>query len=79
MKKKYVKPELFFESFEMNTAIANCGWRDGTNHGNVLECELVLSAEDIVFVQSNTDCIWTPDKFNICYDVPTANDIVFYS
>lgn len=26
MRKPYVKPELFFESFELSQSIADCGW-----------------------------------------------------
>ncbi len=35
--KPYVKPELFYESFEMNQSIAACGW-DMTNEKDKAEC-----------------------------------------
>lgn len=35
--KKYIKPELFYENFELSQHIASCAW-DMSNSKNVNEC-----------------------------------------
>lgn len=35
--KSYVKPELFYENFELSQSIAACGW-DMSNHSNKKSC-----------------------------------------
>lgn len=77
MKKTYVKPRVYFESFQLSANIASgcslklghdaetCIWQDGV---------------ESIFAGTNNLCTLTPDKANnICYDIPTAGLNLFDS
>lgn len=61
--KKYVKPELFYESFELSQHIANCQWE--LDHASKETC--VATGEDGTGYENNTlfmsylACEWTAD------------------
>lgn len=81
MKKKYVKPELFFESFEMNTAIALCAGKVVDATPGIDTCRVQLSDGLTIFIEGN-NCISSPDKGgwdSLCYDVPSDANKLFYS
>ena len=77
MKKQYVKPELYFENFELSTSIAACAYTDATlSDGNQCAYE---ATGGTIFSTSPNPCEYTPDALNsgICYDLPTANQNIF--
>ena len=76
MKKKYVKAQIVFESFEMSSNIASCGYiRDES--GIITDSETGL----IVLSQTTAGCVVKVPGGNdgLCYDVPTAGVNLFYS
>lgn len=82
MKKTYVKPEVYFESFKLSTSIATgCSAsydQNNTNFGDPRNCVLYYGT-DTVFVAENTACNPIFDLNNFCYHVPSPNDRVFSS
>ena len=65
MKKQYVKPEMYFEDFELSTSIASCspGYKVNSAMG---VCTHPIGGKN-VFV-SNPPCETTPqDDGEICY------------
>lgn len=59
MKKGYVKPELFYESFVLNQNIAACGI--DVHHGNTTDCNPSLDSDfwgmnDTVFNDGEDRC-----------------------
>lgn len=83
MKKPYVKPEVYFESFELSTSIAT-GCSAGYNHSNTTfgdanHCYLIYGTDN-VFLETTTGCTLTDSDENLfCYHVPAANDKIFSS
>lgn len=83
MKKPYVRPEVYFESFELNTSIAagcSAGYNhDNTTFGNPNSCALKYG-NDTVFLDAAAGCSLTEfDKDQFCYHVPLANNVIFSS
>ncbi len=79
MKKTYVKPELYFENFELSSNIATgcvtitklqsketaCGYNDGV---------------DVIFTEAMSGCVVKDDGTGkICYDVPFDSNRLFTS
>ena len=74
--KKYVKPEIYFESFQLSQHIAACGW-DMSNAVDVKQCtsngdnQDVYSENDFiaaygpVFVDVNASCVTKHEAY--CY------------
>ena len=59
MMKNYVKPELFFESYELSQNIAACGW--DMNQGDPVNCVATGDTkwgnpELTVFADANAEC-----------------------
>ncbi len=82
MKKAYVKPQLYFDSFELNTSIAT-GCSAGYNHENTTfsnanSCVLKFGT-DTVFLNVAICSLTEFDENQFCYHVPTSNDKVFSS
>ena len=79
MRKKYVKPEAIFESFELSTNIAaGCGLTQGANHAQG-SCTFDYLGE-ILFTGNMTTCAYAPEDWGgICYQVPTAANKMFSS
>ena len=82
MKKPYVKPAVYFESFELSTSIATGCDADynhsNTNFGNADSCALILGNVNI-FTSTNVSCTPKLDFSQFCYHVPTADSKVFSS
>ena len=82
MKKTYVKPEVYFESFELNTSIAaGCGVRINSAEG---VCNWIPGVGSI-FTEYPT-CTYTADdnvsgniEPDFCYHVPLDSKKVFTS
>ena len=79
MRKKYVKPEAVFESFELSTNIAaGCGLTQGANHAQG-SCTFAY-LDEILFTGSMAACAYAPeDGGGICYHVPNASTKMFSS
>lgn len=68
MKKQYVKPELYFENFELSTSIAACDNNPGTYAQDV--CGITIpGVEGKVFSEDITGCerTGTDGPNSICY------------
>lgn len=84
--KKYVKPELFYERFELSQHIADCGW-EWVNliDGNVCYAQPDPKFNNYfgenLFFSSNTPlCIYTEETFeDICYQSGSDGMNVFQS
>ena len=74
--KSYVKPELFYESFEMNQSIAACGI--DVNHVDTSVCNPSLDTEfwdglKLTVFSAERSCDMTPDAIEVyCYTVGTS-------
>ena len=81
MKKTYVKPEVYFESFELSTSIAT-GCEYKTNHAKN-ECVYEIAGGRNVFVDAKTHCldITAPgEEYGaVCYHVPIEASNLFTS
>lgn len=82
MKKTYVKPEVYFESFELSTSIAT-GCEYKSNHTKDT-CGWYVEGVGNVFLSNLTTCDYPePDsetnKFGICYHVPVDTSNLFTS
>lgn len=71
--KKYVKPELFFESFELNQQIAVCDFDSENSLTDVDNCTFrnLAWGEDFYFTNSNTTC--TAEAEGYCYQNSTSS------
>lgn len=79
MKKAYVKPELYFEDFELSENMA-------TGCGTITkqQAEGVCGFDDgveVIFLSTITGCVHTEEDGTgkICYHVPNANEKLFTS
>lgn len=81
--KPYVKPELFYESFELSQHIAVCGW-DMSNQSDKNNCE-ALGDESwghfpVTLFTETPRCEVTEDKVEgYCYEVSTGDMGIFNS
>lgn len=75
MKKSYVKPQLYFENFQLSTSIAaGCGF--ATNHAKD-DCNYIPGV-GTVFLDSST-CAYTPEDAGLCYQTVVDSSRVFTS
>lgn len=75
--KKYVKPELYYENFELSQHIAACGI--DVNHDDTAKCTPSLDPEfwggmeNTVFNSGRTDCSMDISAIDVyCYTVGTS-------
>lgn len=75
MKKTYVKPEVYFESFELSANIATgCG--NAINH-QIGQCKKGLGDfAEVVFIEG---CKVDPNQAGLCYHNPTDMNNLFTS
>ena len=71
--KTYVKPELYYESFELSQHIAGCNLE--LKQGDVLDClaegTIGIAVSDSWFVEANTNCRLPVEDY--CYTNGTTN------
>lgn len=81
MKKKYVKPQLFFESFEMNTAIASCDGKIIGSQSGVTGCRVeIVDLGITIFGKDNCDKQTQDGTWDtFCYDVAVDENKLLYS
>ena len=67
--KKYVKPELFFESFELSQQIAACDYDSEHTNTTVEACTFTwdFNPEAKLFVKGNGDCEVTDYEDYCCH------------
>lgn len=77
MKKQYVKPELYFENFELSTTVAT-GCSIIVNHA-ATQCTIDIPGIGTIFI--NDSCMTTEvaDDDKICYHVPFDSNKLFSS
>ena len=81
MKKKYQRPELYYESFALcSTIAAGC---EGIANFAENACTVTLEGEGykLVLFNSNTVCLDSPPNADdyLCYHAPTENNNIFSS
>lgn len=74
MAKKYIKPELLFESFELSQQIAACAFDSG-NTANDITCHFMgyneLNGQQItIFLETTTACTTKAESY--CYHNGTS-------
>lgn len=84
--KKYVKPELFYERFELSQHIADCDWEltNATKQSCFAVADEDLPFTQTLFASSANLCDWIPTEFGgtyegICYHDGTDGGNVFNS
>lgn len=76
MKKPYVRPELYFESFELSQNIADCGWELQSADENICHAvadETKLGLPFTIFQESVSTCQLNSRNF-YCYQPGTLDD-----
>ena len=80
MKKRYQKPEVYFEDFELSTNIATaCGTKaPGPTNGT---CGVNVDGIGKVFLMAMTDCTYkgADGDYSICYHNPSDLKALFNS
>lgn len=81
--KKYVKPDLFYESFELSQSIATCGW-DMSNQSDKNNCTALgdesVGNFPVTLFTETPRCEATEDKVeNYCYEVSRGAMGIFNS
>ena len=78
MKKTYVKPEVYFENFELSANIATgCERSIGPTVGTCWKGVEGFKSFGI-FTETHS-CKTTPDEYGLCYHTPTDADNIFTS
>ena len=84
MKRKYEKPALYFEEYELSSSIAgNCGnklFQDKIYAGDYETCKVDAGGGDFLFLDASF-CNTNPgaDGELYCYQVPSTNEMLFNS
>ena len=68
--KKYVKPELFYEHFELTEHIAACTFDHKNTYTSFETCSFTGDADSdwpdmVIFLDGNDKCIWPVQEY--CY------------
>ncbi len=85
MKRKYEKPALYFEEYELSSSIAgNCGnkmYQDKIYAGSYTTCKVDAGGGDFLFVDQYMGCNILPEDNGLpyCYQVPSTNEMLFNS
>lgn len=88
MEKKYVKPDVYVERFELSQTVAkSCGWTSDSTIGSPTHADIDVcgwNMEDgiVVFVTSPTCAITMPVDTEIngsCYNNPVGGQSIFAS
>ena len=78
MKRTYVKPEMYFENFELSANIAT-GCERSIGHAVGMCWKGVEGFKDFKIFIESSNCETTPDKYGLCYHTPTDADNIFTS
>ena len=77
MKKQYVKPELYFEDFELSTTVAT-GCSIIVDHA-VTDCTIDIPGIGKIFITDSCMRREVADNDKICYNVPFDSNKLFSS
>ncbi len=83
MKKPYVKPEVYFESFELSANIAagcGAGYKEKVNTLDIHSCGYKYNG-GVVFTSTSVCSYKSQDgtEYGLCYDIPMADNKIFAS
>lgn len=82
MKKAYVKPEVYFESFELSASIATTCPKE-THLPTAGICGVYVPGAGVAFVTGITGCEYTDNvsdgDFGVCYHNPNSTQSLFNS
>lgn len=78
MKRTYVKPEVYFENFELSANIAT-GCERSIGHAVGMCWNGVEGFKDVNIFTETHNCKTTPDKYGLCYQTPTDANNIFTS
>lgn len=81
MKKPYVKPQLYYENFELSQHVAACGW-DMSNAKKKEDCSALGDTEwgnepVVIFIEGNSNCVEKPEVY--CYEASSNGVGLFNS
>lgn len=86
MKKKYVKPSIMMEKFNLAQHVAGCGASDKTNQfgepniWSKATCSWTVPSGVVVFTNKDAGCKFLTEEFEgVCYNAPTPANSVFGS
>lgn len=76
--KEYVKPELFYEQFQLSQHVAACGW-DMKNSTVETHCTAEgdwddFSNKGVMFMSDNGQCDIPFDDSTYCYQIGASTD-----
>lgn len=81
--KEYVKPELFFESFELSEQIATCKFDSNKSNMDVANCAFTgADSENLIpqgtyFTKANQACSAEYEEY--CYNSGTGNSLNLFN
>lgn len=83
MKKPYVKPQLYYENFELSQHVATCGW-DMSNQSDKINCTALgdekLGNFPVSLFTETPRCQVTEDQVEgYCYEVSSGKVGLFNS
>lgn len=83
MKKTYVKPEVYFESFELSANIAagcGAGYKGKVNSHDINSCGCYFNSR-VIFNTERICTDFTQDgtEYGLCYDIPNGDNKIFAS
>lgn len=82
--KTYVKPDLYYEDFELSTHVATCDW-DVTTSKNIYECAATADEDSgmpgmTLFYSSNELCMYNEENYSeYCWTNGSSSMTVFNS
>ncbi len=81
--KKYVKPEVFIEKFELNQHIADCAWELKNSTQNTCSAQAdpnIIPGLDNLFMSFDNGCVFTPEIYgDYCYQNGLPHALVYAS
>ena len=75
--KTYVKPDVYYENFEMSQHVATCSW-DMSNSKDVNNCSAADELNIPIFTSDNSKCAYS-DYEEYCYTNGSSDFKIFNS
>lgn len=83
--KKYVKPELFYERYELSEHIADCGWEwknlvsEGTCYAEIDQANAIPGLDFRLFATYDICTVTREDVGDYCYQTGAPHESLFRS
>lgn len=81
--KKYIKPEVFIEKYELNQHVADCAWELTNSTMDTCSAEAdpdIIPGLPNLFVSFDNGCVFTTDVYgDFCYQNGSESANVFAS